>query len=72
MLSLLAFKKSLFAGALDGGQSEVSLHGGKLAKFMESDEQITGSLEKAAPATEEELPAETAVRAGFYKVCRVL
>jgi superfamily II DNA or RNA helicase len=43
MLSLLAFKKSLFAGVLDGGQSEVILQGTRLSKFMESVEQVTGS-----------------------------
>ena len=35
MLGLLAFKKSLFAGVLDGGQSEVFLGGTKLKRFME-------------------------------------
>jgi Helicase conserved C-terminal domain len=43
MLSLLAFKKSLFAGVLDGGHSEVILQGTRLSKFMESVEQVTGS-----------------------------
>lgn len=44
MLSLLAFKKSLFAGVLDGGESEVFLHGSRLSKFMESVEVVTGSI----------------------------
>ena len=35
MLSVLAFKKSLFAGVLDGGESEVFLQGTRLSKFME-------------------------------------
>jgi len=43
MLSLLAFKKSLFAGVLDGGQSEVMLQGTRLSKFMETVEQVTGA-----------------------------
>ncbi len=59
MLSLLAFKKSLFAGVLDGGQGEVALHGGKLAKFMESVEQVTGAFEKAPVPVEEAPPEET-------------
>lgn len=41
MLSLLAFKKSLFAGVLDGGASEVFLGGSRLAKFMESVTAVT-------------------------------
>ncbi len=48
MLSLLAFKKSLFAGVLDGGQSEVFLQGTRLAKFMESVEKVTGAAHAAA------------------------
>ena len=51
MLSLLAFKKSLFAGVLDGGDSEVFLGGTRLSKFMESVEAVarTGNAE-APPA----------------------
>lgn len=44
MLSVLAFKKSLFAGVLDGGDSEVFLHGTRLSKFMESVEAATGAV----------------------------
>ncbi|MEO8133031.1 MAG: DEAD/DEAH box helicase [Betaproteobacteria bacterium] len=56
MLAVLAFKKSLFAGVLDGGQSEVRLHGTRLSKFMESVEQVTGSMDLVAsePSVEEE------------------
>jgi hypothetical protein len=36
MLSVLAFKQSLFAGVLDGGESEVVLQGTRLSKFMEA------------------------------------
>ncbi len=35
MLGLLSFKKSMFAGVLDGGQSEVFLGGTRLKQFME-------------------------------------
>lgn len=44
MLSLLAFKKSLFAGVLDGGESEVFLQGTRLSKFIESVEKVTGAM----------------------------
>ncbi len=54
MLSVLAFKKSLFAGVLDGGQSEVFLHGTRLSKFMENVEEVTG----AATAAEAQAGAE--------------
>jgi hypothetical protein len=47
MLSLLAFKKSLFAGVLDGGGSEIFMHGTRLSKFMESVEQVTGAMGEA-------------------------
>ena len=67
MLSLLAFKKSLFAGVLDGGQSEVMLQGTRLSKFMESVEQVTGSTGVAvseASVTDEtgaDLPSDAAL-----------
>ena len=47
MLSVLAFKKSLFAGILDGGASEVFLQGTRLSKFMESVEQVAGAMGEA-------------------------
>ena len=49
MLSLLAFKKSLFAGVLDGGGSEVFLGGSRLAKFMEGVDAVTGEVAETAP-----------------------
>lgn len=49
MLNLLAFKKSLFAGVLDDGQSEVFLGGSRLKRFMESVEKATGSIPAAMP-----------------------
>lgn len=51
ILSVLAFKKSLFAGVLDGGETEVALGGTRLGKFMESVEQVTAKLEPV-PAAE--------------------
>jgi superfamily II DNA or RNA helicase len=47
MLSVLAFKKSLFAGVLDGGSNEVFLQGTRLSKFMESVEQVAGAMGEA-------------------------
>ena len=44
MLNLLKFKKSLFAGVLDGGSDQVSLGGSRLTKFMESVETATQAI----------------------------
>jgi hypothetical protein len=67
MLSVLKFKKSLFAGVLDGGEKDVYLGGTKLNKFMETVEKVTGSIPEAtveeadmaygAPEAPEPLPA---------------
>ena len=53
ILSLLAFKKSLFAGALDGGDNEVFLGGTRLAKFMAGVVQVTEALPPTQPSTDE-------------------
>ena len=47
MLSLLSFKKSLFAGVLDGGSSEISMNGTRLARFIEGVEKATGAMGSA-------------------------
>jgi len=55
MLSVLAFKRSLSAGILDGGSSEISLGGSRLNRFMKDVENITGRMgegEAVAPAEE--------------------
>jgi hypothetical protein len=44
MLSVLGFKRSLFAGVLDGGESEVFLGGSRLKRFMESVETVTTGI----------------------------
>ncbi len=44
MLSVLAFKKSLFAGVLDGGDNEVFLQGTRLSKFMDSVDKVTAAM----------------------------
>ena len=41
MLSVLKFKKSLFAGVLDGGDKDVFMGGSRLTKFMETVEAAT-------------------------------
>jgi hypothetical protein len=67
MLSVLAFKQSLFAGMLDGGQSEVVLHGTRLSKFMETVEQVAGAVDNAAPVDEpshDTLPLDATEAAG--------
>ncbi|MEO8007140.1 MAG: DEAD/DEAH box helicase [Betaproteobacteria bacterium] len=49
MLSVLAFKKSLFEGVLDGGESDVSLQGTRLSLFMKSVDAVTGAMGEAEP-----------------------
>jgi superfamily II DNA or RNA helicase len=44
MLAVLAFKRSLSAGILDGGQSEISLGGSRLSRFMKEVENVTGRM----------------------------
>jgi superfamily II DNA or RNA helicase len=46
MLSVLTFKKSLFAGVLDGGEREVFLGGSRLSRFMETVEKTTAPIAK--------------------------
>jgi SNF2 family DNA or RNA helicase len=59
MLSLLAFKRSLFAGVLDGGDSEVFLGGSRLTKFMESVNAVTETVAEVQPEPEA-VPVATA------------
>ena len=65
MLSVLRFKKSLFAGVLDGGETEVFLGGSRLNKFMETVESTTKAIpeamaeDAAAPAEAVEARAES-------------
>ena len=56
MLSVLAFKRSLSAGILDGGSSEISLGGSRLNRFMKDVENVTGSMGEGEAVT----PAEEA------------
>jgi superfamily II DNA or RNA helicase len=55
MLSVLAFKRSLSAGILDGGGGEISLGGSRLNRFMKDVENVTGRMgegEAVTPAEE--------------------
>lgn len=52
MLSVLRFKKSLFAGVLDGGETEVFLGKGRLDRFMESIERVTAEIPPVPVAAE--------------------
>src|ERR1700730_12074281 len=53
--SVLAFKRSLSAGILDGGSGEISLGGSRLSRFMKDVESVTGRMgegEAVTPAEE--------------------
>ena len=69
MLSLLGFKRALFAGVLDGGPSEVFLGGTRLKRFMDSVDQVTTAIpaptveEPATPEGQEVAAAESEVPA---------
>ncbi len=54
MLGLLKFKKSLFAGVLDGGETDVFMGGSRLTRFMESVDKAAGAI--PAVTVEEEVP----------------
>jgi SNF2 family DNA or RNA helicase len=58
MLSVLAFKRSLSAGILDGGTGEISLGGSRLNRFMKDVENVTGKMGEGEAVT----PAEEAPR----------
>ena len=60
MLSVLAFKRSLAAGILDGGTGEVALGGSRLNRFMKEVESVTGHVGEGEAMT----PAEEVVGAG--------
>ena len=56
ILSILAFKKSLFAGVLDGGENEVFMQGTRLSQFMKSVEQVAGAIGEVEVDAEPGLP----------------
>ena len=51
MLGVLSFKKSLFAGALDGGEKDVFMGGTRLNRFMKGVEEVTGSISEPTMST---------------------
>jgi ERCC4-related helicase len=57
MLSVLAFKRSLSAGILDGGTGEIALGGSRLNRFMKDVESVTGRMGEGETMT----PTEEAV-----------
>jgi superfamily II DNA or RNA helicase len=65
ILSVLAFKTSLFAGVLDGGEADVFLQGTRLSKFMQSVEEAAGAMgtpeaAEVVTATVAAVPAQNA------------
>ena len=67
MLTLLAFKKSMFAGVLDGGRDEVFLGGPRLKRFMDTVEKATSAVpaspgERPQPAAAPSAPVPSAAR----------
>jgi superfamily II DNA or RNA helicase len=54
MLSVLAFKRSLSAGILDGDSGEISLGGSRLNRFMKDVEGVTGRMGEGAAVTASE------------------
>ncbi len=54
MLEVLAFKKAVFAGVLDGGEDAVFLGGSRLKKFMETVEKVTTNIPSSMPIRTEE------------------
>ena len=61
MLSVLAFKRSLSAGILDGGTGEISLGGSRLNRFMKDVENVTGHMGAGEPMTVAEATPGVAV-----------
>lgn len=67
MLSVLAFKRSLSAGILDGGAGEISLGGSRLTRFMKDVENVTGRMgEGEAVTPAEEMSNVVAAGAGGF------
>lgn len=64
MLSVLAFKRSLSAGILDGGTGEISLGGSRLNRFMKDVEKVTGRMGEGEAIAEDEEAAATAAPTG--------
>lgn len=52
MLEVLRFKKSLFAGVLDGGTPNIEFGGSRLNKFMQTVESVTSRVPEAPTVSE--------------------
>ena len=64
MLSVLAFKRSLSAGILDGGSGEISLGGSRLNRFMKEVENVTGRMGESEAVTPAEEVGNSFVASG--------
>lgn len=64
MLSVLAFKRSLSAGILDGGSGEIALGGSRLNRFMKDVENVTGHMGESEAVTPTEEAGSSIVAAG--------
>jgi superfamily II DNA or RNA helicase len=65
MLSVLAFKRSLSAGILDGGSGEISLGGSRLNRFMKEVENVTGRMGESEAVTPAEEIGNSIVAADY-------
>ena len=63
MLSVLAFKRSLSAGILDGGTGEIALGGSRLSRFMKDVESVTGRMGESEAVTPTEEAGNSIVAA---------
>lgn len=69
MLSLLAFKRSLSAGVLDGGDNAIFLEGSRLSQFMQRVDEVTATAAKTKPMPEAISPEnETSAEAAHTPV----
>ena len=65
MLSVLAFKKSLFAGVLDGGEVDIFMQGTRLSKFMESVEKVSEVMGHVDAEGQDDRESESAAGSNF-------
>ncbi|MBV8964079.1 MAG: DEAD/DEAH box helicase [Hyphomicrobiales bacterium] len=65
MLSVLAFKRSLSEGILDGGSGEIALGGSRLTRFMKEVERVTGQMGEGEAVTPAEEIGSTAAAAAL-------
>jgi len=63
MLSLLSFKRSVFAGVLDGAADKVMMGESAMNRFMKTVERATKAVPPAPPADEPELDSAEAAEA---------